>query len=379
MCIAIWKPKELKINEDTLVNCWNANPNGAGFMYAEDNKLHIIKGLMTYEAFHEAYEPHKAKACVLHFRIATHGLTNEENTHPFLVSKTLGMVHNGIINKVPCNINKDMSDSWHFIEKILKPLKGISSLWLLDSFKIIIEDYINNSKLIFLDNKGNCSIYNESLGNWHSECWFSNTSYVKYEYVPKRNHQGRFQQAQPPFTPNTPHVYTQNPSDLSNFDDNTTWMDNTPAHLKEGDYAVLHFEETALPGDFTNPDEKIPAGTKVKIMGVFGQHRIHVVNPINNLETFTAFWRLKIWEPLLSIVKKENNTLLNQSYPNYTLGQEIVFSKNYNHFRVGRTAKISCITKNFIIIKDNESLEKTYSIPKHCIRPITDLLPEGVL
>ena len=41
MCIAIYKPEGKIIPYNTLKECYDANPDGAGFMYAEDKVLHI--------------------------------------------------------------------------------------------------------------------------------------------------------------------------------------------------------------------------------------------------------------------------------------------------------------------------------------------------
>jgi hypothetical protein len=35
MCIAIMKSENKKISKSTLQRCYDANPDGAGFMYAE--------------------------------------------------------------------------------------------------------------------------------------------------------------------------------------------------------------------------------------------------------------------------------------------------------------------------------------------------------
>ena len=39
MCIAIMKSANKKISKSTLRRCYDANPDGAGFMYAEDKQL----------------------------------------------------------------------------------------------------------------------------------------------------------------------------------------------------------------------------------------------------------------------------------------------------------------------------------------------------
>jgi predicted glutamine amidotransferase len=122
MCIAIYKKEGTRLTDDTLHNCWYANSDGAGFMYAEHNKLHVHKGYFTLDEFKEAYEPHKDKQAVVHFRIRTHGDINYENCHPYSVDRNLAFIHNGTISKASSRY-KDKSDTWHFNEDVLKPLR----------------------------------------------------------------------------------------------------------------------------------------------------------------------------------------------------------------------------------------------------------------
>jgi hypothetical protein len=177
MCIAIFKDEGKELSPEILRTCWKANSDGAGFMYAEDGEVKIKKGFMTLESFLEAYEPHKEQKCVLHFRIRTHGPTNEENTHPFRVNKKLGFVHNGVISAVHTK-DKAYSDTWHFNEQIIKPIVK-KAPWMMDTaaVQMLITDFIGYSKLIFMNGKGEVTIYNEEKGYWEDGCWFSNKSY----------------------------------------------------------------------------------------------------------------------------------------------------------------------------------------------------------
>jgi hypothetical protein len=372
LCICIYKPEGTTLLEETLKNSWDNNPNGAGFMYAEDKVLRVIKGLMTYEDFKTAYEPHKNKQCVIHFRITTHGLTNKENTHPFFVNKTLALVHNGIINKVTCNINKDMSDTWHFIEKLMKPLPGINKLWKLEAYQMLIEDYIGSSKLILMDSNGDTIIYNQNLGNWNSECWFSNSSYQTQIWS-----QPRTPRHNPQTQHNPPIPYQK--SQFTPLTRIVTPYENTDviADILEGDFVQLYFAETALPFIGGNPNEIIPAKTKMEVKHILRKHRILVENPINKLQCYVSLWRLQIWKEPIPLIQNLCTQQDINNWHNFTIGQEIVFAKNYNHFRIGTMEKIKLITKNFVIIETKTQgsvMPKCYSIPKTCVRPSTALL-----
>ena len=183
MCIAIYKPKGKIINKATLKRCYEANPDGAGFMYAQSKKLNIQKGFIDFNKFYEAYKKHEVNKCIIHFRIKTHGKIDETNCHPFHINDSMGFVHNGTISGFGNNIH---SDTIQFNEAILQKLVGKwGNLSLFeDPIVNLIEGRIGYSKLIMLDRHGNHKIFNEDKGQWDGGVWYSNTSYrpkPKYE------------------------------------------------------------------------------------------------------------------------------------------------------------------------------------------------------
>ena len=99
---------------------------------------------------------------IIHFRITTHGLTNRTNCHPFLIDDSIGFAHNGIIDFV--SDHKKKSDTIMFKREILQQLPDN----FIDNDIIIrlIEESIGNSKLVFLNRKGEFRIANEHKGHW---------------------------------------------------------------------------------------------------------------------------------------------------------------------------------------------------------------------
>lgn len=327
-------------------------------MYAEKKKLIIVKGLMTFAAFKEAYEPHKNKECVLHFRISTHGKVDEANTHPFSIDKNLGMVHNGIINKVACDVDKNMSDTWHFVEKFLKKFHAIyPQFWLEPEFKELIESYIIGSKFILMDNEGNCDIYNESVGIWDCECWFSNSSYKSFT-----------QNLIPYKRKSYPKTYNETPS--------ISYLD-TPAYidLKEGQIYSLKYQTYV-----DNPQvfqEILEANTLVTIKKLL-VNNILISCLATGRETTVPLWKLGVLPPekLPKVETKkeiEEKKSLSETHDSFKLGEEVVFYKNYNHFRIGDTKKITMLTEDFVFV-DDPYKQKAFSIPKSYLRPVNQLL-----
>jgi hypothetical protein len=179
MCIAIYKPEDKVLSLATLKECYTSNPDGAGFMYAENKKLHIEKGFFSFQSFYDAFKKHENKQAVIHFRIKTHGKIDTTNCHPFAVNNAIGFVHNGIISGFG---DANHSDTIGFNQSILQPLvsKWGNLALFQDPIIDLIEGRIGYSKLVFLDRHGNHKIMNEHKGTWDDGVWYSNDSYKPY-------------------------------------------------------------------------------------------------------------------------------------------------------------------------------------------------------
>jgi hypothetical protein len=180
MCIAILNAGK-RIKKDKLSNSWHNNDDGAGILYIADGTLVAEKfpndgdSNANFELFYARYlEVHSKYGdlpMLIHFRIATHGLT-PEYLHPFFVSDTVGFVHNGIIYGLGSKDKSDTSDFADLLSTLVVPsVATLDNPFIDESIYRFIED---SSKLIFLDNTGDYRIFNEGLGHWVGENWFSN-------------------------------------------------------------------------------------------------------------------------------------------------------------------------------------------------------------
>lgn len=182
MCIAILNAGK-RITKDKLSNSWNNNDDGAGILYIADGTLvsekfpniNIGESNANFERFYarylDIYNQYGNLPMLLHFRIATHGLT-PEYLHPFFVSDTVGFVHNGIIYGLGSKDKSDTSDFADLLSTLIIPsVATLDNPFIDESIYRFIED---SSKLIFLDNTGEYRIFNEGLGQWVGENWFSN-------------------------------------------------------------------------------------------------------------------------------------------------------------------------------------------------------------
>ncbi len=178
MCIAILKPKGMKLKLDDLEECWENNPHGAGLMFADNGKLVVRKGWMKWRNFQRAWMKHDLtdKTVVLHFRISTGGNIDQANCHPHLINADIGVVHNGIFSakNIPI-IDDNYSDTCHFV----RTLRDLGDLDFLGDAEV--REWIRRvsvgSKLIFMRSDGSYEIVNSGAGEWNNGSWFSNTTY----------------------------------------------------------------------------------------------------------------------------------------------------------------------------------------------------------
>lgn len=189
MCIAILKKEGAEITDETLAECYLRNSDGCGFSYIDNDGAMQVKKTMDYDEFLADFrmaEQTCESPFLIHFRIATHGTVDEFNCHPFSIDEETSFIHNGIVPAMPTDARK--SDTQMFNELFLQELpEG----WRLNvAMKSMVEKFIGQSKLVWLNTDGSWDIFNESKGVWEGEVWFSNTSYKpwpKTTYYTKAN------------------------------------------------------------------------------------------------------------------------------------------------------------------------------------------------
>lgn len=176
MCIAILNTISV-LDKETLNNSWDNNNQGAGMLYNYKGKLKTFKTFEKDELIKEYYKVREKinSPIILHFRISTSGQHNFDNLHPFLITKNIGFVHNGIID----NGSVKYSDTYLFNE-LLKGIPNIEKMVFNESFQTLISGYIGYSKLIFLNSDNETLIINDDLGHYDKfGNWFSNDSYCQ--------------------------------------------------------------------------------------------------------------------------------------------------------------------------------------------------------
>jgi len=178
MCLLVNQPRTTIFDDEFLTGVYSRNQDGLGIMYAEDGKMHIFKCLpANSKDFIDFYNKHAAgRECVWHARMQTHGDVDMDNCHPYKVTDRIWMAHNGILS-ASNDIDPKRSDTWHFINFLLRPaLQADPDLLLDDQWIKYVGKLIGNSnKFAFVRDDGVVCVINESVGVTHQGAWLSNT------------------------------------------------------------------------------------------------------------------------------------------------------------------------------------------------------------
>lgn len=160
MCLIIVKPANTAIPSALLNSAIDHNPDGYGIMYAHDGRIKVSKGL-DYSRLKSKIKKLEDKDLIVHLRMATHGIINRDNCHPFKVNKNLYFCHNGILRDF---IPQDdtVSDTVNFNRSVLIPdLHLDPDLVFNANYVSYLESLIGKyNKLAFMDSGGRIQFVN---------------------------------------------------------------------------------------------------------------------------------------------------------------------------------------------------------------------------
>lgn len=198
MCTFFVKSPKQSLKKEHFLNIIDNNPQGFGFVYTTGVKLVIVKSYKPdaekmWKQFCDAERKYPKSNFIGHGRIATGSNLNNENTHPFMVSKKLAMVHNGILRQFPSTAQK--SDTVQYIEQVLRklPIGFQTNKSIMD----MIGRDITGSKFAFLTTENKVYVVNEHACVIDKETGvlFSNSNYLStdyFDYGGKKVHKASF-------------------------------------------------------------------------------------------------------------------------------------------------------------------------------------------
>lgn len=203
MCIAIYKlcGNELPTKEK-LQNCFRSNPDGAGFSYSYKNTVYTYKGYFNFDKFYsklmdcdKKYNL-KEQGVLIHFRIATHGLTNASNCHPFALTSNerkltasftkscYSVIHDGICTCTNSTTKKEpLSDTARFVRDYLSKIATYKD-WFHNPHTIKVIEQLIDSKMAILHSNGEIiatsGFHKADDGNYYSNHSYKDTYYGFY-------------------------------------------------------------------------------------------------------------------------------------------------------------------------------------------------------
>lgn len=211
MCvIAFCEKGKNQLSSAELSKMWEYNPDGAGIMYANGTRVHILKGLMSFDAFAAAWAdvPDNVPTAV-HMRIATHGGISTGMTHPFplcssdndmaapaLVTARPALMHNGVFSF--CG-NSKQSDTFIFTRDVISPIYAAHAFHPDADTARAIETITHGSRVVVLHPDGTRDFFGDwkekngvmysNLNHdapriWYPATWLDTDAGKEYDYTP---------------------------------------------------------------------------------------------------------------------------------------------------------------------------------------------------
>ena len=177
MCILIHRTPDTSFSDDVLRDFYDHNPDGFGVMFGDGKKMHITKSLGSVEETIALYRDIcEGRECIIHYRMRTHGNIDTANCHPYRITDDLWLAHNGILS-AGNPINQALSDTWHMIEYILRPIaERNADLLFTADFQTYLGDLIGTgNKFALCHADGRIAVINREAGVEHFGAWLSNT------------------------------------------------------------------------------------------------------------------------------------------------------------------------------------------------------------
>ena len=177
MCILIHHSATTAFNNEMLADFYSYNPDGFGVMYGDGKKIHVTKSLGSAKEIADLYRDiAEGRECIIHYRMKTHGNVDTANCHPYRITDELWVAHNGILS-ASNPLRPEMSDTWHLIEYIIKPIAETNPDLIFDpDWQKYLGALIGSSnKLGFAHADGRFAIINRKSGVEFMDAWLSNT------------------------------------------------------------------------------------------------------------------------------------------------------------------------------------------------------------
>jgi hypothetical protein len=183
MCLITFLPENIQPNIEAIENGTKVNKDGHGFAIVDGDRLIVRRSLapeFLIDEFVRLRKEHPDGPAVFHSRLATHGLSNKDNCHPYRIGRDNNTVlfHNGIFPLQYYHQHDYRSDTRIVVDNILPQFRLTSNrgrrqfeTWMGKFNRVVIltvdPHYMKTSYIL-----------NEREGFWDDGIWYSNTDYL---------------------------------------------------------------------------------------------------------------------------------------------------------------------------------------------------------
>jgi len=186
MCILTFLQPGITPDLDALEGGAAANPHGHGYAVITDDRILVGRGLdpqAMISEFAAVRANYPAGAALFHSRLATHGLIDPANCHPFALGgdERTVMAHNGILPITVHPVEGDLRSDTRIAAEDFLPTRPFGSL---DSppGRDRLERWLGHDKMVLLSidpaYMHRAYLFNERYGYWTDKgIWYSNLSY----------------------------------------------------------------------------------------------------------------------------------------------------------------------------------------------------------
>lgn len=119
MCLIVHKVPTAKITREQVKDFHKKNSDGWGVAVRTTGGTKIIRDFGERKLW-DCLSLYKTAELAVHLRMATHGVIDYSNIHPYHILEDVYLMHNGVVSVN--EEDKTKSDTWHLVNLILKPL-----------------------------------------------------------------------------------------------------------------------------------------------------------------------------------------------------------------------------------------------------------------
>lgn len=178
MCLLVASASGEPVSRDICENATENNGDGFGVAYPSEDKTRVVVHKWAFlkpkeQAYIIRKLAQKGVPYIAHWRFGTAGGTYRKLAHPFKVSRTCALAHNGVLPIQPRHGESDTST----LVKLFQENEIIDARKIIEyTIKYNEKHSIGYNKIATINERGDIFIFNKRLGDVVDDVWFSNAT-----------------------------------------------------------------------------------------------------------------------------------------------------------------------------------------------------------